>query len=220
MKLAEKFKAIELRKSGFSYDKILREIDVSKSTLSFWLRDIEFTSKQQQLLLKGRERSRYVAAKAKRALRIKITNEIIKKSKTEVRRLIRKPLFILGLSLYWAEGAKSLEEDVKFSNSDPLMVLLIMRWFREICLVPEHKFRINLHVHDFHIRPNVEQFWSNLVKVPQKQFYKTYVKKSSIGLRKNLLYNGTCQVIVNNKELFRKIVGWKLGLQEYFNIRP
>ena len=33
-----------------------------------------------------------------------------------------------------------------------------------------------------------------------------------------LLYNGTCAIRTSNKDLFRKIKGWRLGIVDYFEI--
>jgi len=46
-KFKEKEKAIKLRKRGFSYSEILREIPVAKSTLSLWLRSVGLAKKQR-----------------------------------------------------------------------------------------------------------------------------------------------------------------------------
>jgi len=219
MKLDEKDKALRLRKQGKSYSEICKKINVSKGTLSLWLRDIGLTAKQIAEL-KGRQKSRYEGAKANQRKRIENTERIISESKQEVRFLYKNPLFLAGLMLYWAEGDKSETlERVGFSNSDPEMIILAMRWFREVCRVPEEKFRIGLFVHELHCRKDVENYWSEIANVPLSQFHKTYVKPTSLGHRRNILYNGTCSVIINNKELFRKIKGWKLGVLEKIN-RP
>lgn len=220
MKLDEKFAAIKLRKGGLSYPTILKTVNVSRSTLSLWLRDIELTPQQQKKLLIGREISRYAAAKKKKELRVLKTKEIIKSSKEDVPNLVGSSLFTTGLALYWAEGTKNSSESVRFANSDENMIKIIMRWFREVCSVPEKKFRIQIHMHELHCRSDLEKFWSKITGIPHNQFYKTYIKKTSLGQRRNILYNGTCSITVSNKNLFRKITGWKLGLQSHFNISP
>lgn len=218
MKLAAKIKAIILRRKGLSYNEILKEVDVAKTTLSVWLRDVELTPKQVDKLASKMDRVRYAVAKRKVAARIERTKRIIDEAKNEVGSLIASPLFISGVSLYWAEGAKNPTESVKFANSDEKMIVLIMRWLREVCKVPEGKFRVHVHMHDLHSRGKINNYWSKITGVPLNQFYKPYIKHTSLGQRKNILYNGTCSVIVSDKRLFRKIVGWKLGLQEYFYI--
>lgn len=220
MKSREKIIALKLRKAGFSYSKIFKKVRVAKSTLSCWLRDIELTPKQKEKLLKGREKSRYAGAKAQQIKRIKRTEEIMADSKKEFYLLVKNPLFLSGLLLYWAEGDKNRSEKVKVTNSDEAMIILMMKWFREICNVPEEKFRISLHVHDLHCNRNAKNYWVKITNVSKKQFHKIYVKKSTLRQRKNVLYNGTCAITVNNKSLFRKIMGWKLGLLDYFYIPP
>jgi len=121
--------------------------------------------------------------------------------------------------LYWAEGDKSDEQErVKFSNSDPVMIIFIMEWFRKICKVPENKFRICLHVHELHCRKDMQEYWSKITGIPFSQFYKTQIKPTSLKHRKNKLYNGTCAVTIYNKDLFRRIKGWKSGFLEKMNI--
>ena len=220
MRFKEKVLATELREGGKTYSEILKSVHVSRSTLSMWLRDIELTPAQKAKILVGLEKSRYIAGRKKIADRILRTKLIVQQAKEETSKLIHMPLFLAGLALYWAEGAKNPEENVKLVNSDPVMIKLIMKWFREICRVPEEKFRCHVHMHNLHCKPDLEGYWSQITGIPKSRFYRSYVKESTLGLRKNILYNGTCSVVVNSKELFRKILGWKLGVQKYFRISP
>ncbi len=218
MKIKEKFKAVKLRRSGLSYKEISKQMTVSKSTLSIWLRDIELTDEQKSRLINKMDRVRYEVARRKVADRMRRTRDIISEAKKEVDLLSKNPLFFIGVALYWAEGAKNSTESVKFANSDPAMIVLIMKWLREICMVPESKFRVHIHMHDLHSRSDINSYWSKLTGIRKGQFYKPYIKHTSLGQRRNILYNGTCSIIVSDKKLFRRIVGWKLGLQERFDI--
>lgn len=220
MKFNEKIKAIKLRKNGRSYSEIRKKINVSKSTLSLWLKDVILTATQKKrLYVTLRQKNGYRLAKMNQQKKIENTKKIIQEAKKEASSYYKNPLFLAGLMLYWAEGDKSDKtENVKFSNSDPLMIKLMMRWFRKICKVPEKKFRICLHIHELHCRKNIEKYWSGITKLPLSQFYKTQVKKTSLGQRRNKLYNGTCAVSVMSKDLFRKIKGWKLGFLDIMKI--
>ena len=164
------------------------------------------------------DKVRYEVAKRKVVDRKKRTEEIITNAKKEISLLQSDPLFFVGLSLYWAEGAKNPVESVKFANSDQRMILLIMKWFRKICKVPEQKFKIHIHMHTLHSRKNIIKYWAKVTGVPLTQFYRPYIKPTSLGQRRNILYNGTCSIIIHDKSLFRRILGWKLGMQNYFNI--
>jgi len=95
----------------------------------------------------------------------------------------------------------------------------MMRWFREICFVPEEKIKIMLHIHALHCRKDIEKYWSSITGIPLTQFNKTYIKPTSLKHRKNPLYNGTCAVRIYNKDLFRRIKGWKLGFLEKMNVK-
>lgn len=207
---------LQLRMRGKTYGEIREVIgSISKSTLSMWFRDIDPDIEE---LLKGRERARYIAARHRQAEREKHTAKIIKSAKAEFPKMARSNLFLSGLCLYWAEGDKHRQERVKFTNSDERMILLMIRWFREVCGVPEEKFRIALHVHNLHVSKDVKRYWSEITGVPEEQFQKIYIKKTTLQYRKNVLYNGTCAIVVNDKNLFRKILGWKLGLIESFGV--
>jgi transposase len=52
MKVLEKDKAIELRKQGKTYTEIQKRIPISKSCLSYWLRDIKLNREQLKKYIK------------------------------------------------------------------------------------------------------------------------------------------------------------------------
>jgi len=220
MKLNEKLKAINFRRKGMSYNEILESVQVSKSTLSFWLRDIVLSDAENKRLLVGRGLSRHCAAENRKQKRRSDTATAIEAGAQEFQNLLKNQLFPIGLCLYWAEGDKHKQERVKFTNSDAKMISLMMKWFREICGVPEEKFRVALHVHNLHTAKNIKRYWSEITGVPERQFQKVYVKQTTLRHRRNVLYNGTCAIVVNNKALFRRISGWKLGLLAHFGISP
>ena len=170
MKLKEKNKAIGLRKLGKSYGEIRKKVKVSKSSLSLWLKDIKLSPEQEKrIYVEIRQKNAYRLAKANQQKKIKTTKEIIEESKKEVHTLFKNPLFLSGLMLYWAEGDKAEKwEMVKFSNSDPMMIKLIMRWFREVCNVSENKFKLRIQIHEV---SNIEEgikFWSLNTGIPSE----------------------------------------------------
>lgn len=216
MKFNERIKAIKLRKLGKSYSEIRKQVNVSKGTLSIWLRDIKLSPEQEKkLYVERRQKNAYRLAKFNQRRRMERTEKTIEEAKKEVRKFLKNPSFLAGLMLYWAEGDKSDEiEKVKFSNSDPAMTKFMMGWFRNACKVPEEKFRICLHIHKLHCIKDIREYWSEITGVPLPQFYKTQIKPTSLKQRKNKLYNGTCAISIHNKDLFRRIKGWKLGFME------
>lgn len=206
-----------MRKEGRSYSEIKNIVNVSKSTLSIWLKDIELTNAQRSRLRKL-QATAYLGAK-KQQLRASSHHKAIKeKSEKEIARLIKNPFFVSGLMLYWAEGSKTMGS-VQFSNSDPSMIRLMVRWFREFCQVPKDKFRASLFIHSLHTKPDCQKFWQKVTTIPASQFYKPFIKPTIFSNRKNKLYEGTCRIIIHNRDLLSKIIGWKDGAEKIF-LRP
>lgn len=220
MKLTQKIEAIKLRQQGKSYKEIRERILVSKGTLSLWLRDIELTEIQKhRLFVTLKQQNAFKLAREKRKIKKELQKTIIEESAGEVTNLLKDPIFAPGLMLYWAEGDKSdMTEIVKFTNSDSIMIKFMMEWFRKICKISENKFRIALHIHTLHCRKDIEKYWSRITNIPLAQFQKTQIKPTTLKHRKKPLYDGTCAIVICNKNLFRKIKGWKLGFLQSVNM--
>lgn len=216
MKYQQRLLAQQLRQEGKSYTDILRQVKVSKGTLSLWLRDIILTEAQKKhLYITRRQQHIYDLAKKKQLEKEVRKNNTINEAKKEMSNFLPSPLFLSGVMLYWAEGDKAGQaEAIKFSNSDPLMIALMMRWFREVCHVPEQKFRIALHIHELHNEEEIKKYWSEITKIPLHQFHKTQIKPTSLGHRRKYLYKGTCSIRLGDSTLLRKIYGWRLGIME------
>lgn len=218
VKTTERQTARALRKRGLSYSEIAGRVGVSQSSLSLWLRDLPLEGKQLECMRKRcLEKSWLAGSRANRERRIKSSIEIIEEAWKQVSTRTKDQFFVVGVMLYWAEGTKSLEMLI-FSNSDPDMIRIMMQWFRKYGEIPEKKFRIQVHIHSLHSRPQVEKYWSQITGVPLRQFIKTQIKETSLGHRKNILYNGTCCIRVSDRALFRRIVGWRLGFLEQFGV--
>jgi hypothetical protein len=219
MNIKTKKQAVELRKEGLTYKEIKQRLHVPKSTLSNWLRDIELTDSQNKRIYDKNIKIRKMFVsynKLKRAEAIKRKSGIFLKAQQEVGHLTKRELKLIGAALYWAEGAKSIEPGMAiFANSDPAMVILIMRWFRDICKVPEYKFRLKVQSYDKGKVAEHELFWSKLTGVPLEQFIKPYTKQSKYSKlrRGNILPYGTLHVRIADVNLLSKILGWINGFR-------
>ncbi|MFA6427222.1 MAG: hypothetical protein WCW16_02110 [Candidatus Magasanikbacteria bacterium] len=216
--------AIQLRKRGRSYTEISRATSVPKSTLSFWLSDIVLShSAQEKIQKKGRQKS--VRALIRRN---KDQTTHAKQKAQQIReyfakqigKISQRDLFMMGIALYWGEGYKkgaegSLWKCVDFTNSDPDMIRMMMRFFREICHVKEKDFRIQLAVHSQKQRKKALEYWQKIIGVPATQFIATSIVRSSAsrGKQKRYLTNGTVHVRVYRVDLFHTIIGFIDGLK-------
>src|SRR5690349_9983857 len=62
--------ALDLRSRGLSYSEIMNELDIPKSTLSYWLKDVSL-SEQQNLDLKNRLRNKILRARLRSSISLK-----------------------------------------------------------------------------------------------------------------------------------------------------
>lgn len=220
--------AIKLRKQGNSYNQINKQLNIPKSTLSYWLSDLKISEKSKEKILTRahnlsieglvrRNKNQTILAK-ERALKIR------KEARRESLKLMCDPLFLVGISLYWAEGYKKGAEGSKwksidFANSDPEMIRIIIRFFRKFLLTNDAKIKIQLMAHKNIEINSAEKFWSRLTKIPRSQFIKTCcsLSKYSNGKRMaNSLTHGTVHIRINDVKLFFRMIGWIDGLKEKF----
>jgi predicted transcriptional regulator len=211
MKYEEKQKAIKLREKGESIKQIARILGVSKASVSVWVRKVVMTPKQKERLILN-NKSRAVVEK-RRDSRIKHEEAkrqiIIDKAGKDIKAISVSELKIIGIIFYWAEGGKTKRGLVRVANSDPNVIKIMMRFFREVCEVKELKFRGHIHTHSHLNIQNSLNYWSDITSIPISQFHKTYAKPSiaSKGKRDSLPF-GTLDVIICDTNLFLRIMGW------------
>jgi len=217
MKLVEKEKARILRKKGYSINQITKETGFTKSSVSLWVRDILLTKKQMKVLS---ERGRSIESIEKRRIN-RLFNEnkkrliIINEAKKDFTYISVDQLKLIGTILYLGEGAKTYRGMVRIANSDFSVIKIMMRFFREVCNVPESKFRGHIYTFVHADVDKTEKYWSKVSKIPRSQFFKTYIKPSSASLQKrNTLPLGTFDIYVCDTKLFLTIMGWIEKIKE------
>ena len=110
-------------------------------------------------------------------------------------------LRIAGLMLYWAEGAKH-RCVVDLANSDPGIILIFLRFLREICGVAESRLRVYLFVYEGQNIDEICRYWSELTHIPESQFIKPYVSKFRLGrVRQTVLPRGVAHIRYSDKRL-------------------
>ena len=222
MKKEEKEHARLLRKKGMSLNEIVRELSVSKASISLWVRDIEL-SEQQKNKISAHGRS-VESIEKRRVNRINNTLKrhriIIDAAKENISSLSKQELLLVGTALYWGEGGKTNKGMARISNSDPEVIRFMMRFFHEIFDVPSKKFRGHVHTFSHLNAEKAELYWSKVSGIPRGQFYKTYSKPSiaSKGKSDSLPY-GTFQIYVCDTTIFLTIKGWIERLSELWGLK-
>jgi hypothetical protein len=217
MKIKEKELARVLRKQGKSINQIIKETGFTKSSISVWVRDIILTDKQKN---KISERGRSMESIEKRRIS-RLANEhkkrrfIIDEAKKDFKNISLKELKLIGIMLYWGEGGKTGNWSVRLANSDPAIIQIMMRFFREVCMVKNNKFHGHIHTFENADVEKTEKYWSKISRIPRDHFYKTYIKPSVASLQKRkTLPFGTVDIYVNNTKLFLTIIGWIEKIKE------
>lgn len=224
MRADERKKARKLRLKGLSIREIARKTQCAKSSVSEWVRDIPLTAEQVERLKSNQDRGRARAANHPNSPKQfwgRIRNDIFDAAIKEIpERYSNYALKVIGTALYWAEGYKQSINMVNFTNSDPEMICLMMKFFREVCSVPEEKFRGIVHIHPHLNRGEAVKFWSGVSKIPVKQFHKTQLGISRASKQKrDTLPRGTFRIVICDMRLQTKIKGWIKGIERWGSMR-
>ncbi len=226
-KSEEKKRAIKYRKAGLSYSEILTRVPVAKSTLSLWLKEVGLSRSQKQRLTEKKRLAQLKGALARKTERIRFQKEIYNVCMAQVGKISKRELWLIGTALYWAEGSKEKEykpgSPAQFSNSDPVMIQLFIKWLEFCCDVSTDSLSFEVYIHKMYERniTRVKTFWSRSTNIPVERFNKCYFKHHNIKTkRKNSgdLYNGVLRVKVGSSStLNRKIKGWTMGITDFNN---
>ncbi|MFE0683131.1 hypothetical protein ACFW17_20260 [Streptomyces sp. NPDC058961] len=211
----KRLRARELRQQGLTYAEIQEQLQVSKSSISAWVRDLPKPAPRWTHV----ERMRRLDA-AHTAFRYERDAErasLTEGAKHQIGNLSDRELLLVGAALYWAEGTKdkayARRECVTFINSDPLMIRLYLRWLG-LLGVEAHRLRCTLHVHASADLEELTRFWSEITGVPEDAFLKPSIKRNtSTRLNRGQAYRGCLRVsVTGSARLYRQVEGWWRGM--------
>ena len=200
--------AITLRKSGKSYKEISIELNVAKSTLSYWLKEIKLKPEDAKRLYTKQIDFLSRGSKSQKDRREQAVKIIINQAKNEIKHPIDNEIIrFLGIALYWAEGAKG--KMIKIANSDPYLILFMVKWLENFFQIKPNGLKVYLNIYPQQSEIEIKKFWSDLTGIPLNNFGKSYIKPFSTGFKKNNLYFGTiCIYVPKSTDLKYKMLGW------------
>ncbi|MFC7923800.1 hypothetical protein [Streptomyces cinereoruber] len=212
-------RARELRLEGWTYDRIQVELGCSKSSISLWVRDLP---KPEPRYTEEERRARMNAGLTRlRATQDEERQETKRLAHESVGALTDRELFIAGVTLYWAEGAKDKtyrrREVLQFINSDPNVITLYLRWLDLLGVTPD-RLRFRVSIHESADVAEAERFWAELGGVDASAFQRATLKRHNPKtVRKNTAeaYRGCLVVYVTGgSELYRRMEGAWYGIVE------
>lgn len=220
MKPLTRIEARKLRIQGLPIKKIARELDVSASSVSVWVRDIALTEEQTKILeqqnpLFNKQISGgKVRADRARAQRLQYQQE----GKDSARH--GNLLHQAGCLLYWAEGKKS-KNICCLTNSDSHLLKLFIKFLRECFSLDNSQFTIacNYYTNNGLTREDIENYWLQELGLDHTALRKgqenNRPRSATNATRHNKLPYGMCSLTVKSStKIVQHIYG---AIQEYAN---
>ncbi|MFI5665095.1 hypothetical protein [Streptomyces sp. NPDC051684] len=213
--------AVQLRREDLSRrqirDRIQVELGCSKSSISLWVRDLptpERRSASEQAKLASSKRWEH-----ENALRETERQRCKEAAKAEVGVMTDREIFLAGVTLYWAEGAKdkpySRREKLHFINRDPNVIRFYLRWL-DVLGVERERLRFRVSIHESADTTEAEKFWADLVGIEACTFQKASLKRhNTTTSRKNTAeaYRGCLIVyVLKSADLYRRMEGAWYGI--------
>lgn len=221
VKAREREKAIEMRlKYQLGYGAIRKKLQVSKGTLSRWLKNLPLSDERilelrRKSWTKG-EAKREQFRKSMRAKREILERVIYEQQKMLVACVSEDALFVAGLMLYAAEGEKTSTADISFTNTDHALVVFFSKWVVRFLGLPKSKFRIQLHLYENMNIPAEEAFWLRSLGFTKGQLWKSQVKAlrpRSFSYRDGSRH-GTCKLYIGSVPAKGKLM---LSIKAFFD---
>jgi hypothetical protein len=180
------------QKDGFSMAQIAERLRLSPSTIRYWLDKNKIKRRSRSEAINNWYLTKF--HKIPFQLKAGLSND-------------EKMLKTAGIMLYWGEGAKS-GNVVKFTNSDPDMISLFVKFLRNICGVDEKRLKALLHIYPDHNEKELLVFWTEKTKIPKERFYKSYLHLGKKGTYKQKSKFGTLTINYPDKRLLKLIMDW------------
>lgn len=206
----DKHLAIKLRQQNKSYNKISRELGISKGTLSEWFSRIDWSQDIKNELTR---KANFIAKKRLRLIN-KARSEMWERWREEARQQARDdfpmlksdPLFISGIMIYWGEGDSKAGNPFRLSNTDPRMIALYTRFLTESLNIPKENLRSTIILYPDLSEEKCIDFWAKTMEIPKSQFYKTQFIKGKHPTKR--LSNGICMITCGNRQIKEKVLVW------------
>jgi len=158
-------KAVELRENGYSLPDICERLKKSKTTVYYWIKDVEI--KKKNLFLKRcQEKSKknaIAAAYHNKTKFEKIHKEYATQAKEEWEEKYKdNDEFKLFLMLYLTEGYRKGRFGLSLANSNPTLILFAKKWF-DILNIRKKDMKYSVQIHVDQDETKVKNYWKDLL---------------------------------------------------------
>ncbi len=115
----------------------------------------------------------------------------------------------MALGLYLTEGNTKNKNSIRFSNSDPALVKIFVKFLKVVCGVTTDKIKMSLIVYPDVSQKKAREYWSSFLGLLLERFTKTTVLKNrnNSSSKKHSEF-GTITINVHNTKLLGIIKEW------------
>ncbi len=201
-------RAIDLRKKGYSVKEVAKTLEIAQSTSSEWLRDVILSRSAKIRLLKRIKLGQFNSAATKRKRKQLLKQRLESRALAVLRKQKHSSLTdkLSCAILYWCEGAKD-DTSLKFTNSDPDVLKSFIYLLRKSFEIDEKKFRPIIHLHPYHNEGIQLEYWSSILKIPTKQFMKSW-RKQNTGKRIKRDYQGCVTINYYDSLVAKQLIAY------------
>ena len=198
-KVEEQIRARDLRARSWTLADIAAELGVAKSSVSRWVRDVDFVPNPRRTA-RNRRPNKLQRAKAAEIERFR------EEGRERFATLTDEEFFAAGLGLYAGDGSKK-GGSVAFANSDPALVSFVCAWLRTFFDIDESRLRVQLYLHADLDLEAANAHWSGVTGVPVAQFHKPYRAVVDETRRHSRHLFGCCHVRYASRHTLRRMLG-------------
>ncbi len=202
--------ALAFRRRGFTYAEIAKICNVSKGTVSNWLRHEPFSKtiakdNQKQAVIQNTKRLTLIN-KARVAERKNQYAAVIRQAEVEYKNYRTNPLFIAGLSLYMTIGDHENSRLIRLSGSRPALHHLFIRFVTTFLGVEKPTIRFWLLLYPDLDEVACMKHWCKQTTLSPAHFHKNQVIQGR-GQHKTLHF-GVGNTIIGSTLLKKKLNHW------------
>jgi transposase-like protein len=218
-----RWRAIELRREGWSVNDIAAELGVANSTAFRWVRHLPLDRDSERARKKREHAKRMTDAQwaAFRERRDARRAAAQATAAAAVGPLTDRDLLILGAAIYWCEGAKSKPwrpvEKIQFTNSDPMLLELFLR-FLESQGHGRSSLTYRVSIHESADDERAIDWWVERLVLPRERFQRTTLKRHAPRTNRQNTgadYHGCLVINVpRGRELYWRIEGAMRGCRQ------
>lgn len=221
-KSEKRLEAERLRtEQGLSYSEIAEQVGVSKSTLSYWLKQITLTYEQEiriQQHIEDNQSSFVAQAREINKKRFQEARNQAFQTGTEIAQQIPDDDRIHELALamlYLGEGDKTGNR-IQIANTDPSVLRYFLWAMEKLYKIDrvEMSLRLNLIEIARPLESQMIDWWSSELTCMPTQFSKTQFDSRSKSTNITGEYHGVCTITYNDTYLYERLKGLYTA---YFN---